>query len=126
MQLRITAYAISRTFNMMSHPRQPWLATHCRWLLFHPAIDIPRCLWDRIQGPEGPDNRYTGLSGAKRSWLPYHRDTWIAATNLTGPFIKTVTTCLTKVLSGEENECLRAVMLLQVMFRLHSETLLTI
>ena len=76
MWLRITAYAISQTFDMMSCPGQPWLATHCRLLLFRPVIDILQCLRDRIQGPEGPGNQYTGLSSAKRSWLPYHRDIW--------------------------------------------------
>ena len=25
-------------------------------------------------GPEGPDTRYTGISGTRRSWLCYHRD----------------------------------------------------
>ena len=25
-------------------------------------------------GPEGPDTRYTSVSGTKRSWLCYHRD----------------------------------------------------
>ena len=28
----------------------------------------------RYPGPEGPDTRYTGVSGTKRSWLCYHRD----------------------------------------------------
>ena len=28
-------------------------------------------------GPEGPDTRYTGISGTKRPWLCYHRDLWI-------------------------------------------------
>ena len=74
MQLRITAYAVSQMFDMTSCPGQPRLATCYRQLLFHPVIDISRCLRDRIRGPEGPDNRYTGLSCAKRSWLPYHRD----------------------------------------------------
>ena len=27
-------------------------------------------------GPPGPDTRYTSLSGTKRSWLCYHRDTY--------------------------------------------------
>ena len=49
MQLRITAYAISRTFDMTSHPRQPQLATHCQLLLFRPVINTPRCLQDRIR-----------------------------------------------------------------------------
>ena len=75
MWLCITAYTISWTFNMTSCPRQPRLAMHCQLLLFCPIINIPQCLWDRIQDPEGPDNRYTGLSSAKRSWPPYHRDT---------------------------------------------------
>ena len=77
MWLRITAYAISWTFDMMSHPGQPQLATRCRRLLFRLIINILRCLRDHIQGPEGPDNRYTGLSSAKSSWLPYHRDTCV-------------------------------------------------
>ena len=45
-------------------------------------IDIPRCLRGCIQGPEGPDTQYTGLSGTKRSWLPYHHDIYIDDTIL--------------------------------------------
>ena len=49
MRLCITAYAISRMFDMMSHPGQPQLAT-CHWLLlFHPMIDTPQCLQGCIQ-----------------------------------------------------------------------------
>ena len=55
---------------MMSCPGQPWPATCCQLLLFHPVIDIPRYLLGRIQGPEGPDNWYTGLSGTKGHGFP--------------------------------------------------------
>ena len=62
---------------MTSRPGQPQLATRCRLLLFRPVLNIPWCLRGHIKGPEDPDNRYTGLSGTKRSWLPYHRDIYI-------------------------------------------------
>ena len=43
MWLHITAYAISRTFDMTSRPRQPQLAMCCWLLLLSPVIDKPRC-----------------------------------------------------------------------------------
>ena len=48
MRLRITAYAIFQIFDMTSHPGQPQLAMPCQLLLFHPVINTPRCLQDRI------------------------------------------------------------------------------
>ena len=49
MWLRITAYAISRTFDMTSHPGQPQLAMRCWLLLFRPVIDTLRCLQGHIR-----------------------------------------------------------------------------
>ena len=48
MRLRITAYAISRMFDMTSRPGQPQLALRYWLLLFHPMIDTPQCLQGRI------------------------------------------------------------------------------
>ena len=76
MRLRITTYAISRTFDMTSCPGQPQLATRCQLLLFRTVVDTPRCLPGRIQALKARTLGIAGISGTKRSWLCYHRDTY--------------------------------------------------